>query len=335
MTTQIIYSKESHKHDNAGHPENARRLDVILEEIQKSPFVDDLSFVEPDILPEKNLYEVHAGEMIEIVKESSAAGGSWIDPDTYVCKDGYDVARLAAGGLVMACKNVLSGKMNSAFVLTRPPGHHATRDRSMGFCLFNNAALAAHEITKTGKHVLIFDPDVHHGNGTQDIFFDRNDVMYQSIHLSPYYPGTGSIDEIGTGAGKGFTINAPLSYGNGNSAVSQILDEVFLPVAREFKPDLIIFSSGFDSHHLDPLGGLKLTSNFYGELIKKFQEIQPKIVCTLEGGYNLEWIGKCLVSQLGQLTGNKILFDDVASENTNVEEVINRIKSEIKEYWKI
>lgn len=336
MTTQIVYSKEFHKHDNAGHPENARRLDALLKEIKQSSFSDDLVFVEPKMLPENSLYEIHTDRMIKLVKEKSTIGDSWIDPDTYICKNDYDVACLAAGGLVMICNNVLlSGKVDNAFVLARPPGHHATRDRSMGFCLFNNAALAAHEITKTGKRVLIFDPDVHHGNGTQDIFYDRKDVLYQSIHLSPHYPGTGSIDEIGTGLGKGFTINAPLSYGNGNNAVSQVLDEVFLPVAKEFKPDLIIFSSGFDSHHLDPLGGLKLTSNFYGELIKKFQEIQPKIVCTLEGGYNLEWIGKCLVSQLGQLTGNKILFDDVVIEDINVEGVISEIKSEIKKYWRI
>ena len=159
--------------------------------------------------------------------------------------------------------------------------------------------------------------------------------MYQSIHLSPHYPGTGGISEIGTGDGKGYTINAPLSYGNGDNAVSKVLDEVFLPIARQFKPDVIMISSGFDSHHLDSLGGLKLTSNFFGEMIAKLQEIQPKIVCTLEGGYNLQWIGKCLVSQLGQMTNNKVEFGDSADERENVNEVINKIKNELGNYWEI
>jgi len=335
MATQIVYSNEFNKHDSIGHPENARRLDVIMNEIKKFSILDDIEFFQPEILPEENLYEIHNSKMIEQIKEISSTDGSWIDPDTYVCKDDYETARLAAGGLVMACNRVLDGKADNAFVLARPPGHHATRDRSMGFCLFNNIAIAAHEISKKNKRVLIFDHDVHHGNGTQDIFYHRDDVMYQSFHLSPHYPGTGDIDEIGTGNGAGYTINTPLSYGNGNDAVTEILDKVFIIIAKEFKPDIILFSAGFDSHHLDPLGGLKLTSNFYGEIIQKFQKIQPKIVCTLEGGYNFKWIGKCVVSQLSQMTGNNVRFDDCVKENVNVKEVIERIKGEIGNFWKI
>jgi acetoin utilization deacetylase AcuC-like enzyme len=229
----------------------------------------------------------------------------------------------------------MNGKADNAFALVRPPGHHATKTHSMGFCLFNNAALAANEITKQGKKVLIFDFDIHHGNGTQDIFYDRKDVMYQSTHLSPHYPGTGDIDEIGIGEGEGYTINAPLGYGNGDKAISKILDEVFLPIGKQFKPDLIIISSGYDSHHMDPLGGLKLTTKFFGEMTARLQEIQSKIVGTLEGGYNLSWIGKCLVSQLGQMTNQKIKFDDTADETENIDALIENIKNEIKEYWKI
>ena len=335
MTTEIVYSEEFSKHDNRGHPENAERLIVMINEIKKSPFYNELEFIEPELLPEKTLQHIHSERMIEQIKDISKEGGSWIDMDTYVCKSDYDTARLAAGGLLQACNNVLTGKADNAFGLIRPPGHHATRDRSMGFCLFNNAAIAANELTKQGKKVLIFDFDVHHGNGTQDIFYDRSDVMYQSTHLSPHYPGTGDIDEIGEGTGKGYTINAPLSYGNGNNAVKKVLDEVFLPVAKQFNPDLIIISSGYDSHYLDPLGGLRFTSSFFGEMTARFQEIQPKIVCTLEGGYNLQWIGKCLVSQLGQLTNNIIKFDDSADENENVDGVINEIKNKIGIYWKI
>ncbi len=335
MSTQIVFSEEFSKHNNKGHPENAERLNVMIKDIKKAPFYNEIEFIQPEILPENLLHEVHSERMIKQIKEMSTEYESWVDMDTYVCKSDFETARLAAGGLLNASTNVIKGKVDNAFALVRPPGHHATKNRSMGFCLFNNAAIAANELTKQGKKILIFDFDVHHGNGTQDIFYDRNDVMYQSFHLSPHYPGTGDINEIGFGKGEGFTVNIPVSYGNGDNAISKTLEEVFLPIAKQFKPDLIIFSSGYDSHHLDPLGGLRLTSHFYGEIISKFQKIQPKIVCTLEGGYNLSWIGKCLVSQLGQMIGKEVDFKDKTTEEENVNYVINEIKNEMKRFWKI
>jgi len=335
MTTQIVYSKEFLKHDNAAHPENAQRLVVMMNEIKKAPFYKELEFVEPELLSEEMLHGVHSDEMVWKIKEMSSHDESWVDMDTYVCKSDYETARLAAGGVVKLAKNVLGGKADNAFGLVRPPGHHATSTRSMGFCLFNNIAIAANEISKKGKRVLVFDLDVHHGNGTQDIFYGRKDVLYQSFHLSPHYPGTGDIEEMGVGVGKGYTINAPLSYGNGEVAVSKLLDEIFMPIARNFKPDIILVSSGFDSHHLDPLGGLKLSSNFFGEIISRLQNVQSKIVCTLEGGYNLDWIGKCLLSQIGQMMYHPVKFDDPVSEDINVGEVIEKIRNEMEKYWKI
>jgi len=335
MTTNIVYSKEFDKHDNIGHPENAKRLQIMINELRKTSFYNELNVIEPEILPEEMLYSIHSKEMIQEIKDISSSGGSWIDLDTYVCSSDYDVARLAAGGVLQACKQVLAGKADNAFALVRPPGHHASRDRSMGFCLFNNAAIAANDIAKKGKKVLLFDHDVHHGNGTQSIFYDRKDVMYQSLHLSPHYPGTGRTSEIGIGPGEGYTINTPLSYGNGDSAVSQLFDEIFLPISHQFKPDIIIVSSGFDSHHSDNLGGLTLTANFFGEMIKRLQKVQPKIVCTLEGGYNLDWIGKCLLSQIGQMCGHPMNFKDSAEEKPDVKNVIISLKKELSNYWKI
>lgn len=335
MSTQIVFSEEFKKHNNTGHPENAERLNVMMQEIKKSPFYKDLEFIKPEILPENLLYDIHSDRMIEQIKEMSNEYEAWIDMDTYVCNSDYEIARLAAGGLLKASKNVMNRDADNAFALVRPPGHHATKNRSMGFCLFNNAAIAANELAKQGKKVLIFDFDVHHGNGTQDIFYDRKDVLYQSFHLSPHYPGTGDTNEIGIGEGEGYNVNAPLSYGNGDNAVLKVTDEIFLPIAKQFNPDIIIISTGYDSHHLDPLGGLRLTTNFYGKIIAKLQEIQPKIVCTLEGGYNLNWIGKCLVSQLGQMIGSEVNFNDLATEEENVDETIKEIKNEMDRYWNI
>jgi acetoin utilization deacetylase AcuC-like enzyme len=333
MTTQVVYSDVFNKHDTADHPENADRLYVMLDAVEQAPFYKQLQFVEPEMLPEKLLYEIHTPEMIQRIKDISEHGDSWIDLDTYVCKSDYETARLAAGGVAQVCRNVVQGDAANGYALVRPPGHHASAERSMGFCLFNNAGIAAHELTKTGKRILIFDHDVHHGNGTQSIFYTRKDVMYQSFHLSPHYPGTGAVVEIGDGEGKGFTINAPLTFGHDDRAVAQLFDEIFLPITRQYKPHLIIISAGYDSHHADPLGGLKLTANFFGEIIKRFQEIQPKIVCTLEGGYNFQWIGKCFLSQLGQMLSHPIQFDDPVKGNNDVKAVLEKMKEELGNYW--
>jgi len=333
MTTTIAFSDIFNKHDTADHPENADRLYVMIDALEQAPFFKKIKMMSPEILPESMLYEVHSKEMIERVKEISETGDSWIDLDTYVCKSDYETARVAAGAVLQLCNLVMAGKTDNGYALVRPPGHHASPDRSMGFCLFNNAGIAAHQLTKKGNKVLIFDHDVHHGNGTQAMFYYRSDVMYQSFHLSPHYPGTGDTDEIGDEKGDGYTINAPLAIGHGDGAVRQIFDELFIPIARQFKPDLILISAGYDSHHADPLGGLKLSTNFFGEMIKRFQEIQPRIVCTLEGGYNLQWLGKCFLSQLGEMMSQPLSFDDPVQETGEVTSVINKMKKALENYW--
>jgi len=335
MTTQVIYTREFNKHNTSGHPENAGRLNVMIDELEKTSFYDQLEILKPRLLSEEILKEIHSKRMIQQIKDISQTENAWIDPDTYICKGDYETARLAAGATLQACENVISGKADNAYALVRPPGHHATNERSMGFCLFNNAAIAANEIAKKGKKVLIMDFDVHHGNGTQYIHYNRKDIMYQSLHLSPHYPGTGDVSEVGKDSGEGYTINAPMSYGNGNNAAIQIIDEIFLPIAKQFKPDLILFSAGYDSHHSDLLWGLRFTADFYGEIIKKYHEVQTKIACTLEGGYMLEWLGKCLISQIAQMMNKPVNFKDNAKENTDVKELIKELKNEMGKYWKI
>jgi acetoin utilization deacetylase AcuC-like enzyme len=335
MRTEIVYSDVFRKHDTISHPENAERTLVMMDELKKASFYDDLKFIDPPMLPEEMLYHIHNQRMIYDIKQISETNTAWLDLDTYVCKDDFDTARLAAGGTLALGKRVLEDKADNGFAVVRPPGHHATPTTSMGFCLFNNASITAYELAKFDHKILIFDPDVHHGNGTQEVFYNRDDVLYQSFHVSPHFPGTGKIHEIGRGKGKGYNMNAPLAHGNGEQAVKRIVHDIFLPAAEEFDPDLILVSSGFDSHHADRMGGLYLTVDFFGELLKEYQKIQPKMVCTLEGGYNLDWIGKCLVSQVGQLAGFPQHFDDSATEKDTSQQVYEKLKKNLQPFWKL
>ncbi len=333
MITEIVYSPRFLEHDQEMHPERATRLEAIMSEIQKSPIINKLKIQEPAPLDEETIFSVHSHEMVNLVKSLSETGG-WIDFDTYVCKGSYEIARLAAGGVTQLAMDVLSDKAQNGFALVRPPGHHATHNTSMGFCLFNNVALAANALAGEGKKVLIFDHDVHHGNGTQEIFYARKDVLYQSFHLSPHYPGTGSIDEIGEGEGRGYTVNAPLPRGAGDKTISALLDEVFIPVAKQFKPDLIIVSAGFDSYYLDPLGGLKLTLEGFAEIIEKLQSVQSKLLCSLEGGYNLEMLGKLVLTEIRVMLGEKTSYGEKVDE-IDASDTIKKIKKIAGEYWNI
>ncbi len=335
MTTQLAYSDVFRQHDNLGHPENAERTMVMIQALRGSSLANFVEIIDPVMFPEELLYEVHSTEMIHKIKEISETHTSWVDLDTYVCRHDFETALLAVGAIVKLCENVRKGTADNGFALVRPPGHHATSNTSMGFCLFNNTALAAKQLAKLGKKVLIFDPDVHHGNGTQDIFYSSDKVLYQSFHLSPHFPGTGRIDEIGQGDGAGYTVNAPLSHGNGDTAIQILLDEIFLPIATQFHPDFIIVSSGFDSHHADPLGGLCLTVNMFGALIEQLLSIQSKLVCTLEGGYNLSFIGPCLLSQLGMLCNHPVPFNDTIIEMNSCKLVVQQLKKQMKQYWDI
>jgi len=217
-----------------------------------------------------------------------------LDPDTTTCPESYKAALLAAGGVMNAADAVHEGKMNNAFAFIRPPGHHAERDRAMGFCFFNNIAIAAeHLLKKRGlQRVAIIDFDVHHGNGTQHAFYDRDDVLFTSIHRGPFYPGTGSADELGHGRGVGYTLNVPLSTGADDDAYKRAFDERIFPVVRDFQPQIILCSAGFDSHRRDPLGGMKMSTDGYrwiGRTLGDFSKdlCDGKVVYVLEGGYDL------------------------------------------------
>ncbi len=335
MVTQLVYSDVFRQHDTISHPENAERTMVMTQALQDSPLMHHVEIIDPIMFPEKLLYEIHSERMINLIKEISESHNGWVDLVTYICRHDFETARFAVGATLQLCNEVLKGTIDNGFAMVRPPGHHATSNTSMGFCLFNNAALAAQQLVKKKKKVLIFDMDVHHGNGTQEIFYKSDKVMYQSFHLSPHFPGTGKIDDIGESDGAGYTVNAPLSYGNGDTAIKALMDEIFLPIASQFKPDIIIASSGFDSHHADPLGGLCLTVNMFGTLIEQLLSIQSKLVCTLEGGYNLSVIGNCLLSQLGVMCKNPVHYMDNSIEMHSYKPVIEQLKKNMKQYWDV
>ncbi len=329
--TAIVHDERFALHDNPAHPERAERLLSVMEYVRELPFYGELEHIMPEPVSEKALLRVHSEAMVTRIK--STVG--WLDPDTYLSEGSYEVARLAAGGVVSACDAVVEGKADNAFALVRPPGHHATSTRSMGFCLFNNAALAADHLARQGKRVLIFDHDVHHGNGVADIFYDRSDVLYQSIHLSPHFPGTGAVDEIGSGEGKGYTVNVPLPPRVGDEGVRAVMHEVMLPVARQFDPDFVIVCAGFDSHHTDALGGLFLTIDYYGELLRQLMDLQRHLVCTLEGGYQLDVLKKGVAIELGMLHGTPLTCDDTAEDGRDPGPVIKDLRRVLEPYWDV
>jgi acetoin utilization deacetylase AcuC-like enzyme len=241
--------------------------------------------------PEAILETVHAPDYLERLKRLSAEGGGYLDFDTALNADSWEAAALASGAAIGAVESALSG--TAAFAIARPPGHHAARNYGMGFCLLNHAAVATEHARSRGiDRTAILDWDVHHGNGTQDIFYADGEVLYLSAHQSPFYPGTGGAREVGEGGGRGFTVNVPLPGRSGEDAYAAGFAGVFLPVLREFRPALIIVSAGYDAHAADPIGGMRLESASFGrfaaELTALSREVEAvPLALLLEGGYNL------------------------------------------------
>lgn len=258
----------------------------------------------------EQLLRVHDLSHIRRIDETAGIATS-LDPDTFTSPETVEAARLAAGAVVDAVERVWDGRHARAFALVRPPGHHAERDRAMGFCFFNNVAVgAAHARALGASRVAIVDYDVHHGNGTQHIFEDDPAVLYVSLHQSPFYPGTGDADEIGAGPGRGYTVNLPLAVGAVDEDYHLVFAEMVVPVLRRFAPDLLLISAGFDAHERDPLGGMRLTTAAFGAMTAELRLVAEeccggRLVAVTEGGYDLRALGESLESAMETLAGER------------------------------
>ncbi|MHC4982372.1 MAG: histone deacetylase family protein [Planctomycetota bacterium] len=292
-----------------GHPESPARLDAITEALAAEQFQGRLVKLTPRPARPEEILTCHEREYFDYVKARIEAGAPRLDADTGVCRDSFDAAMLAAGGVMAAVDAVLASRVPTAFCAVRPPGHHATPARAMGFCIFNNVAIAARyaQINYRLERVLIADWDVHHGNGTQEIFYEDPSVLYFSTHLWPWYPGTGLEGETGRGKARGTKINRPFPPGAGGSEIVEAFGEL-ADAADKFAPELVLVSAGFDSRVGDPLGRLGLTDEDFAALSRICLEIARKhargrLVSALEGGYNLDGLASAVAAHVKALCG--------------------------------
>jgi acetoin utilization deacetylase AcuC-like enzyme len=302
--TAVVYSPKYLRHKTGPrHPESPSRLRSIIRELNKSGILKNerCSMVEPETVGINVLQLVHDADYIQRIKQFCGCGGGLLDKeDTVVSGESYKVARLAAGGTVTAADLVMRGKYRNAFAFVRPPGHHAGPDYPMGFCVFNNVAVAAAYLLEKFSldRVLILDVDAHHGNGTQEIFYRSSRVLYVSLHEDPVeFPLTGFADEVGEDEGLGYTVNIPLPYGTDDRIYLRAFNEIVVPIINQYKPQFILVSTGFDNHYTDPVGNLSLSAFSYTKIFDALLEsaakfCQGKLVAVLEGGYSLRFLGK-------------------------------------------
>jgi acetoin utilization deacetylase AcuC-like enzyme len=350
--TAVVYSPKYLRHKTGPrHPESPSRLRVIIRELNKSGILKNerCSLIKPETADINLLQLIHDTDYIQRIRQFCGCGGGLLDQgDTVVSGESYEVARLAAGGAVKAADVVMAGRYRNAFAFVRPPGHHAGPDYPMGFCVFNNVAVAAANLLEKFSldRVLILDIDAHHGNGTQEIFYRSNRVLYVSLHEDPIeFPLTGFAEEVGEDKGQGYTVNVPLPYGTDDRIYLRAFNEIAVPIINQYKPQFILVSTGFDNHYTDPVGNLSLSAFSYAKIFDavlgsaaKF--CQGKLVAVLEGGYNLRFLGKMACAVTANMAEIPYSIRDKhrgagLKVRKKGEKTINRIKEIQSPFWNI
>lgn len=334
-TSDVYYDPQFLSHDTGAHPENGQRLVVALQALLDSGIALEWPEVRPASV--EAVTRVHHPAYVQALERMASEGGGRLDWDTAVSSASYDAALLAAGAGIAAVERAIA-EHRRAFMLVRPPGHHARPSRGMGFCLFNNVAVAAaHALDATGlERVLIVDWDVHHGNGTHESFYADPRVLFFSMHEADHYPGTGFVDEVGAGKGEGFTINVPLRAGDGDGAVLAAFDSLLLPVAREFKPQLILVSAGYDGRRGDPLGDLSYSQDAFQWMTARLRAAAEELgaegpLLFLEGGYSPEMLSSSIVATLRGLAGDEPIFRRTVSAAEKQD--VDRAVSALRAFW--
>ena len=324
------------------HPESHHRLEAVYGMLDDEDMRGKFRVLSPRPATREELQFNHSLNYIDQVASTAGRSHTRLDPDTTTSPKSWEAAQMAAGGVLVAVDRVMEGKIQNAFALVRPPGHHAENNRGMGFCLFNNIAIAAHYARQKYllERILIIDWDLHHGNGTQNAFYEDPRVLYFSTHQYHYYPGSGSVDEDGKGEGKGFTVNVPLPGGQGDQDFAAICQEILKPVASQFKPQIILVSAGYDIYFQDPLGAMDVTPEGFATLTSLIMDMaqsscQGKVVITLEGGYHLDGLRDSVKATLKELRGDSILKGSKkdGKKLSSTENIIAQVKDIHKASW--